>query len=661
MEIWKLTEKFSSLKQLGVIKKVRIAMLCAICGIIWNWAVTISKPVLNVLKLGTKIGEEVEGTKIGEEVEGTKREYYAKIVEIMTSGDVVSISGSLNLMYSQLAGKWIDFTICKQNWKYGLESIQQIEERIQVTLLGDADFEHKKHWIDYLLNAKRERKYNSEKKSCYSEKSWLNTSGSDSFIEYEWWNVISHHVVVRESRERCGECHVDNAIISLSVNIGERYNLMKYQLLLSIFSQILWPVFLIWMLLFLNEYIEKKLIELQEAKDETLRSVEARENSLINITHEIRTPLSAIIWFADLLSNTDLKEEQREYLRSIFISSEYLLWLINGILDYAKLEAWKMKLEQIDVNIWELLNKINIMLDVIIKQKSISFDWKIDRNVMNFFWDPTRIIQVLINIISNAIKFTPIWWNVSIKCFIKELEWNWEFLIIRVEDTWIWMDKDAIKMIFNQYAQWNVSIARTYWWTWLWISISKRLVELMWGNIRVESTFWKWSVFTISIPYIPAKEEVNEKLKEEVEVNSLYLWVFNTWRSVNKPFSEIVVCIVDDQQDNLIIMKSFLKKIWVLPDNIISGKNWEEAINLLNSWNKKANILFCDENMSWISWMEVASKIRSEWHELVIISWSANSEPKHLEGVNNAGMDGYLVKPTSLDSLWKLLKLLNVS
>ena len=263
--------------------------------------------------------------------------------------------------------------------------------------------------------------------------------------------------------------------------------------------------------------VDETNLRLRDAiKDAEQLTVEAKAANvakgqfLANVSHEIRTPLNGVIGMTELLLDTDLDEKQRDYTEIIKIGGDALLTLINDILDFSKIEAGKLEVETIDFDLRATVEDISDFLAVRAQDNELEFVCLIDPEVPSFVrGDPGRLRQVLGNVIGNAVKFTP-HGEVSIHVsFLAELE-NQVIIKFTVEDTGIGIPEDKIENLFNPFSQMDASNTRQYGGTGLGLSISKNLVELMSGEIGVQSSVGKGSTFWFTIilekqPFVPVR------------------------------------------------------------------------------------------------------------------------------------------------------------
>lgn len=373
-----------------------------------------------------------------------------------------------------------------------------------------------------------------------------------------------------------------------------------------------------------NTVKERKEFEkqLEEARENAEQSLETRKLFLANISHEIRTPINAISGMSGILADTDISETQKQYVKAIQSSSKSLMVIVNDILDMSKLESGKFSADFIPFDIRSIVDPLYTSYLLRTDEKGISFNIDYPKDMPRWvFGDPTRLGQILNNLISNAIKFTDKG-SVSLKInFEKKGKLN-DFCFT-VADTGIGIDQEKLKTIFEFFSQEDNTITRRFGGTGLGLAISKSIAELLGGEIKVESEKNVGSTFKFSLTMPEAAEQ-----EKNVAVALSDLTGKN-------------VLIVEDNELNRFLAVTILKK-WNA--NIHIAENGEEAVAAVK--NKEIDIVLMDIQMPVMDGVAASIAIRNELNSNVpIIALTANALESEKEKCWQAGMNEYITKP----------------
>ena len=373
-----------------------------------------------------------------------------------------------------------------------------------------------------------------------------------------------------------------------------------------------------------NTVKERKEFEkqLEEARENAEQSLETRKLFLANISHEIRTPINAISGMSGILADTEISDTQKQYVNAIQSSSKSLMVIVNDILDMSKLESGKFSAEFIPFDIRSIVDPLYTSYLLRTDEKGIAFSIDYPEAMPKWvFGDPTRLGQILNNLISNAIKFTDKG-NVSLKItFEKKGKLN-EFCF-KVSDTGIGIDQEKLKTIFEFFSQEDNTITRRFGGTGLGLAISKSIAELLGGEIKVESEKNVGSTFKFCLSMPEAAEQ-----EKSVTVAQSDLTGKN-------------VLIVEDNELNRFLAVTILKK-WNA--NIHIAENGEEAVAAVK--NKEIDIVLMDIQMPVMDGVAAAIAIRNELNSNVpIIALTANALESEKEKCWQAGMNEYITKP----------------
>ena len=252
-------------------------------------------------------------------------------------------------------------------------------------------------------------------------------------------------------------------------------------------------------ILIVSDYSKSQLYkkQLEIANFKTKNLLKSREQLISTVSHDLKTPLSTIVGYSELLGNSDVNTKQSYFIKNIKNSSEYITQLVQDLLDFSKIEAGKISIEKVPFLLPEIIEEAAKSIQTVYKQKNIDLIINVDEKLNSrIVGDPFRLKQILSNIIGNAYKFTEDGY-IRISAYISD---NDQFFTITVEDTGIGIEKDNQKLVFEEFAQANENIEKKYGGTGLGLSICQKIISILGGNLQLESTFGKGSTFKIQLP-----------------------------------------------------------------------------------------------------------------------------------------------------------------
>lgn len=391
----------------------------------------------------------------------------------------------------------------------------------------------------------------------------------------------------------------------------------------------------------------RDITERKKDAEELVRLQKAKEQFLANISHEIRTPINGIAGIAGLLSQNQNTHEQETYLNAIRHSAENLKVIINDILDLAAIESGKLKFEKIAFNLTDLLPSLISTFAYQAQEKHLALQYTIDESLNRFLiGDPVRLNQILINLISNAVKFTHTG-SIHVKCSIQKEQKNVCWVQITVSDTGVGIPSEKLTTIFESFSQADESVTRRYGGTGLGLTIAKQLVDLQHGSIEVESKEHIGSSFTISLPY--ALDKGIKQFKQTLKP-----------KNVRDKSTNLRVLLVEDNDINRLYAKSILET-WKCHTDI--AENGLVAIEKLKT--SLYDVILMDVQMPVMDGYEATKAIRSmasPANAIPVVALTANATKKDVEKCLEAGMNDYVAKPFTPDDLYqKLFKKLKIT
>ncbi|WP_135077316.1 PAS domain S-box protein [Terasakiella sp. SH-1] len=369
------------------------------------------------------------------------------------------------------------------------------------------------------------------------------------------------------------------------------------------------------------------------AKEKAELSSRVKSEFLASMSHELRTPMTGVIGFADLLLEDDLNEESKDKVHRIKSSTNALLRVVNDILDMSKLEAGKMEVEDIDFHLRSLVEDVHSMF-ALKRRKDTAVTSRIEFSEDfpdALHSDPTRIRQVLLNLLGNAFKFTHEG-EILLRAELSQSLQGEPVVKFSVRDTGIGMDDETLDRLFHNFTQADASISRKYEGTGLGLAISKRLVELMGGNIGVDSTVGEGSTFWFTIPYEEVQTEVKPE-KQEVQASK-----YKAVRHLN-------VLLAEDNRVNQLIIQKFLA---AYGHTVTIAQNGLEVLDLLVQNEAGFDLILMDVRMPEMDGTEATRHIRAQstaQADIPIIAVTADAVKENIDGYFEAGVNGYVSKP----------------
>ena len=396
------------------------------------------------------------------------------------------------------------------------------------------------------------------------------------------------------------------------------------------------------MILYQNWIYHSENEDAKRQKKEIENLNKMQNNFFSSMSHEIRTPINAIIGLNEMILREDVSDEVAEDARNIQGASKMLLSLINDILDMSKIESGKMNIVPVVYNVGDMLSDIVNMIWIRAKDKGLEFHVDVDKAMpTQLYGDEVRIKQILINVLNNAVKYTS---EGSVSLLIQcEKVVNGEAQItFNVTDTGIGIKKESIPHLFSVFKRVDEQNNRYIEGTGLGLSIVKQLVELMNGDITVNSVYTKGSTFIITLPQKIASEseigDINLEARHSMNQRSHYK------QSFEAPNAHVL--IVDDNETNLMVAEKLLRDTKVSIDTASSGQEC-----LRKTLQNRYNVIFMDHLMPGMDGIECLHAIRNQTGglnaDVPVIALTANAGGDNQELYRREGFDGYLLKPVS--------------
>ncbi len=391
-------------------------------------------------------------------------------------------------------------------------------------------------------------------------------------------------------------------------------------------------------LILLNRKLEDNVIELENAIKKAEEAAEFKDRFFANMSHEIRTPMNAILGLSHILLTSPLKEKERENVVKIENAANVLLQIINNILDFSKIEAGKLSLESTEFSLGSVISYIATIVDIKAADKNINIVYNVDRQIpQRLIGDPTRLGQILLNLVDNAVKFTH---EGSVILHVNQLEKEADRCVLKFDivDHGIGIEEDKLETLFDSFVQADSSTTREYGGSGLGLSITKYLVEMMGGTISIQSHKTEGSTFSVVIPLAYVQNASSHcPTSDASDISGVIL--------KNK-----TLLLVEDNEVNRHVILGLLEhseaRILVATDG---------ATALEYAETEKIDLILMDINIPVMDGYEVTRQIRDNLNTVPIIGLSANTMRKDIAKALNAGMNAYLQKPMDIQRFYRLL------
>jgi PAS domain S-box-containing protein len=374
--------------------------------------------------------------------------------------------------------------------------------------------------------------------------------------------------------------------------------------------------------------------ELRIARDAADASSKAKSQFLATMSHEIRTPLNGIIGMTRLMLDEQLAPEVRRHADLIDRSAQSLLTLVNDILDVSKIEAGQMEIEQVPFDLHDLLEDLSSLYRLRATEKSLLFRARLDPQVPQYVLaDPTRLRQVLVNLLGNALKFTSTGWiGLDVRVTREEAAYVMQFT---VADTGIGIPTEVVPQLFTRFMQADSSTSRQFGGSGLGLAIVRQLVDLMGGTVDVRSTPGKGSRFVVTLPVLPAQAPAQASV----------------WVDIEPPAQGLRILLAEDNTTNQVVAFGMLRKLGY--DSVTIANDGAEALEM--ALDQPYDVILMDCQMPEMDGYEATRRLRAAGCDAVIIAMTANAIKGDRERCIEAGMNDYVTKPVDLKLLRALL------
>lgn len=456
--------------------------------------------------------------------------------------------------------------------------------------------------------------------------------------------------------------------IGYGLRFGRKYMLIANLLCIIGFSQVInhadfWKdhVFIGWgmmlWIVLMPFYFGKLLSKLEAAVKEADKANKAKSQFLANMSHEIRTPLTAVIGFSETALDEDQTTEERLFaLHTINNSSRHLLNLINNILDFSKIDAGELDIEHVSMNLMQMFSEVESIMMIQAEKKAVDFGIQYHYPIpFGIQGDPIRLKQILLNLCSNAIKFTE---HGSVRVDV-EYDALMKILNVRVTDTGIGMTADQMQKVFKPFKQADSSTTRNFGGTGLGLSLSKQLAELMDCQLSVQSKPTRGTCFKLEIPCgdISDKDMVCGEIdlpdshyaSKQYPYSSITRKTDTRQETNKEPLLSGDILLVEDNEMNQLLISKYLTKMGA---RVTVAGNGQEAVEQANG--KRFDLIYMDMQMPIMSGIEATSLLREQGYDSPIVALTANATQEDRHTCIEAGCNDFLTKPIVRQTIYAM-------